>query len=61
MYVDNVNIIMKNLTPLGFGTFENNNGVNVYPNPSDGNYVLEINSNKDEMLTYTIYSVAGQK
>ncbi len=61
VYVDNVNIIMKNLTPLGFGTFENNNGVNVYPNPSDGNYVLEINSNKDELLTYSVYSVAGQK
>lgn len=59
LYIDNVNLITKNATPLGTQHFDDNKYV-IYPNPSDGNYILELNSNSNKSIHYKIHNVSGQ-
>ncbi len=40
--------------------YSNNNSINIYPNPSSGKFVLEINSEYLEMTTINIYNPTGK-
>ncbi len=60
LFIDNINLMLKNAWPLGTSGF-NDELLTVYPNPSDGNYTLEFNSNESKEVRYTIYNVAGQR
>ncbi len=60
LFIDNINIQLKNAWPLGTSMFEDQL-VSVYPNPSDGNYTLEFNSNSTKDVRYAIYNITGQK
>jgi len=60
LFIDNINIMLKNAWPLGTSSFGEDQ-VSVYPNPSDGNYTVEFNAGENKMLQYAIYNVAGQK
>jgi hypothetical protein len=37
------------------------NGVNVYPNPGNGLYQLEVNNSGNEILSYEVFDVSGRK
>lgn len=60
LFVDNINIMLKDAWPLGTTDFSENDIV-VYPNPSDGNYTLQLNSGENKIIHYSIYNIAGQK
>ncbi|MBK7762259.1 MAG: S8 family serine peptidase [Bacteroidetes bacterium] len=60
LFVDNINLMLKDAWPLGVTNIGNDN-VQVYPNPSDGNYTLELNAYDNKIMKYAIYNVAGQK
>jgi hypothetical protein len=60
LFIDNINLMLKNAWPLGTSNF-NDELLTVYPNPSDGNYTLEFNANESKEIRYTIYSIAGQR
>ncbi len=38
-----------------------NNGIVVYPNPSDGKFTLQINTAQAQQFDYSIYDILGQK
>jgi Secretion system C-terminal sorting domain len=59
LFMDNINIFTTNFVPTGLSDIELNQ-MNVYPNPSDGNYTLEFNSFGRKKVTYTIYNATGQ-
>lgn len=61
LFIDNVNFILKNATPLTLGSHEEDHSLHVYPNPSEGNYVLDFNSSTNKNVYYAIYNMAGQK
>ncbi|MBL7767187.1 MAG: S8 family serine peptidase [Chitinophagaceae bacterium] len=60
LYLDNVNLVFKNATPLGFNQF-GEHSVQVYPNPSDGHYIMEIRSETSAQVLFTVYSTSGQR
>jgi hypothetical protein len=60
LFIDNINLMLKNAWPLGTSNF-NDELLTVYPNPSDGNYTLEFNANESKEIRYTIYNIAGQR
>ena len=59
LYIDNINLEMKNATPLTTGSVKLN-PYKIYPNPSDGNYILEFETGFTKTINYVIYNVAGQ-
>jgi hypothetical protein len=59
LYIDNVNIMLKNAWPLGLNPYDNSN-VAVYPNPSDGNYTIEFMSSSAKAVQYNVYTISGQ-
>ena len=60
LFLDNINIMLKNAWPLGVSSFSDEM-LTVYPNPSDGNYTLEFNATENKEVRYAIYSITGQK
>lgn len=60
VYIDNINLMVKDAWPLGMNGFDENH-VNVYPNPSDGNYTIEMYSTSDKTIQTEIYTLSGQK
>lgn len=52
VYIDNVNLMLKNVTPLTLGNGLDDQSLAVYPNPSEGNYVLDFNvsEQKNDLL-----------
>lgn len=61
VYIDNVNLMLKNVTPLTLGNGLDDQSLSVYPNPSEGNYVLDFNVSEQKTIHYAIYNMAGQK
>ncbi len=59
LYIDNINLELKNAWAVGMQDAEENQ-CKIYPNPSDGNYVLEIAGCSAEKVQYSIINVAGQ-
>lgn len=59
LYIDNVNIMLKNAWPMGVNGFDENH-VSVYPNPSDGNYTIELFAPSDKTVRYQVYNMSGQ-
>lgn len=59
LYLDNINIVLKNVAPLGFDDYKTN-AFAVYPNPSNGLYTLKVASNSNGELMYAIKNVSGQ-
>lgn len=59
LYIDNVNLKIKNVTPLGINEYEKDNFV-IYPNPSNGVFTLEINSKNNLNVSYIITNTTGQ-
>lgn len=60
LFVDNINIQLKNAWPLGI-TGIGNELISVYPNPSDGHYILEFNSSEAKDVRYRVFNLAGQR
>lgn len=60
LFIDNINLMLKDAWPLGLHENEEES-VQVYPNPSNGNYTLQFNSTGSKMVRYSIYSITGQK
>lgn len=59
LYIDNVNITTKNAWPLGVEGFDEAH-IQVYPNPSDGRYNIEIYATTDKIVKWSVYNLAGQ-
>lgn len=59
LYLDNVNITLKNAWPVGTTGFDDAHVV-VYPNPSDGNYTIEIFSTTQKTVKMNVFNLAGQ-
>jgi hypothetical protein len=59
VFVDNINIYTKNYEPLSIDNYSLSDMI-VYPNPSDGNYILEVNASESKKLQYAIYTATGQ-
>jgi hypothetical protein len=60
VYLDNINVIAKNETPLGINTLEAN-GLSIFPNPSaDGLFNLSISNQLGKNVSYRILNMAGQ-
>jgi hypothetical protein len=60
VFIDNVNIILKNAYPLGVDNYSDEL-VRIYPNPSDGNYFMEYTSKETKEIRYAVYTISGQK
>ena len=58
LYIDNINLILK-ATPLGINEFEKSN-FKIYPNPSDGRYVLKSKLDKNTQLFYSVKDLSGR-
>ena len=53
--------VTVNLTKTGVeNTFQLQNGVNIYPNPSYNEFILNVNEPVSGMLTVRIYNNVGQ-
>lgn len=61
LYIDNVNLVAKNAVPLSNPTLTLSQSINVYPNPSNGVYTLEIKSNSPKKLECSIYDYTGRR
>jgi len=59
LYIDNINLITKNAIASGVNDLDQEKYL-IYPNPSDGNYILAMNSHVAKTIHYTIYNVTGQ-
>ncbi|MBL1232735.1 MAG: T9SS type A sorting domain-containing protein, partial [Flavobacteriales bacterium] len=44
----------------GINEIDNNTSFSVYPNPSKGDFNINLNSQKAEMLTLTVNNIVGQ-
>jgi poly(3-hydroxybutyrate) depolymerase len=53
--------IAANCTSTGFGDFENKNRIQVYPNPSNGKFVVEIDGGKHIAAFTEVYNALGEK
>jgi hypothetical protein len=60
LYIDNINLMLKNAWPLGMNGFDQSQ-VSVYPNPSNGNYTMELYATNDKMIDYKVFNLAGQQ
>lgn len=58
IYIDNVNILLKNVTPLSTENIQSN-ALRIYPNPSTGIFAIEMNSQKAQQVLYKVYDIAG--
>jgi hypothetical protein len=58
LYLDNINVMLKDI-PLGLYNLENSKYA-IYPNPSDGKYVLKTQLNKSTQLMYAIKDLNGK-
>ena len=61
IYIDNVNFEAKNATPLNATNISLIHSCNVYPNPSNGKYTIEIKSNENKLVNYSVYDFTGRK
>ncbi len=59
LYIDNVNLMLKNAWPLGVNGYDDSH-VMVYPNPSDGNYTVELFAQAERTVQYRVHNLAGQ-
>lgn len=59
LFVDNINIQLKDAWPLGLPQLDDNI-IKVYPNPSFGNYTIEIIGTESEQVDYQVSNVSGQ-
>jgi hypothetical protein len=59
LYLDNINIVKTTAFPTGLNDLTNG-AFTVFPNPSDGNYILGINSTAPQTIYYAVKSVTGQ-
>ncbi len=57
LYLDNINVIVNN--PLSVGNYENNK-YTMYPNPSDGKYVLKTQLDRSTDLYYSVSDLSGK-
>jgi len=61
IYIDNVNFEAKNATPLNATNASFTQSCHVYPNPSNGKYTIEIKSNENKLVNYSVYDYTGRK
>jgi hypothetical protein len=61
IYIDNVHFEAKNATPLNATNTSLIKSCNVYPNPSNGKYTIEIKSNENKLVNYSVYDFTGRK
>lgn len=59
LYLDNINIMLKDAAPLGLSDLEKNKYV-IYPNPSDGKYILKTRLDHSTQLFYSIKDMNGK-
>lgn len=59
LYLDNINVMLKDATPLGLSNLEKEQYV-IYPNPSNGKYVLRTNLDRSAQLFYAIKDLNGK-
>ena len=58
LYLDNINIS----GPVGISeNSEENSGVNIYPNPSTGEFFLDLKSENSKNITISIFNTVGEK
>ncbi len=60
LYLDNINIMLKDGAPLGVSQLDKNEQYVVYPNPSNGKYVLRTNFNTSKVLYMSIKDMNGK-
>lgn len=60
LYIDNINLKTKNAVPLTINEQNRIGNINIYPNPSDGKYTLNIESNQTKNIELKIQNIAGQ-
>ncbi len=53
--------IEKNITFVGIDNINNDNYVNIYPNPNNGRFDLELNSNQYGKISIKIFNISGQE
>jgi uncharacterized ubiquitin-like protein YukD len=61
IYIDNINFEAKNATPLITTNASFMQSCHVYPNPSNGKYTIEIKSNENKLVNYSVYDFTGRK
>jgi hypothetical protein len=61
IYIDTVHFEAKNAIPLNATNTSLIKSCNVYPNPSNGNYTIEIKSNENKLVNYSVYDFTGRK
>ena len=59
LFLDNINIQLKNATSLSTRNYEDEK-YKIYPNPSNGNYILSINSLTNHNVQYSIQTITGK-
>ncbi len=59
LYLDNINIMLKDAAPLGVDNWEKNK-YTIYPNPSDGKYTLKTRLDRSTQLLYSIKDLNGK-
>ncbi len=58
LFLDNINIQLKNAISLSTKNYEDEK-YKIYPNPSNGNYILSINSLTSHNIQYSIQTITG--
>lgn len=59
VYVDNINVLLKDAAPLNVNGVESNQFV-VYPNPSNGKYILRSQLDRSTELLYSVKDMNGK-
>ncbi len=50
-----------NCTALGVNNFENENRLNIYPNPSKGNFTIQFSSTSNKNIKIAVYDIRGRR
>ena len=53
--------IEKNIIFVGINNINNDNYINIYPNPNNGRFDLELNSNQYGKISIKIFNISGQE
>lgn len=61
VYIDNVNMVSKNAVPLFISNNTLAEAINVYPNPSNGIYNVEVKFASAKLITYSVLDYTGRK
>ena len=59
-YIDDISVTACDTTLINVNEYEKNNNFNLYPNPNNGNMVLEHSLNETEVGKLNIYDVSGR-